>query len=65
MNNAQMMGIKSEISKSEDTLKEYQLYKKFLEALTPKVQALVIVYRVPKNLYVTEIQCYKSIYNTI
>jgi len=33
--NAQMMAIKSEISKYEDTLKEYQLYKKFLEALTP------------------------------
>ena len=35
--NAQMMAVKSEISKYEDTLKEYQLYKKFLEALTPKV----------------------------
>jgi len=34
--NAQMMAIKSEISKDEDTLKEYMLYKKFLEALTPK-----------------------------
>ena len=32
-----MMAVKSEISKYEDTLKEYQLYKKFLEALTPKV----------------------------
>ena len=35
--NAQMMSVKSEISKYEDTLKEFQLYKKFLEALTPKV----------------------------
>ena len=35
--NAQMMAIRSEISKYEDTLKEYQMYKKFLEALTPKV----------------------------
>ena len=35
--NAQMMGIKSEISKHEDILKEYLLYKKFLERLTPKV----------------------------
>ena len=35
--NAQMMAVKSEISKYEDTLKEYQLYKKFLETLTPKV----------------------------
>ena len=35
--NAQMMAVKSEISKYEDTLKEYQLYKRFLEALTPKV----------------------------
>lgn len=34
--NAQMMAIKSEISKDEDTLKEYMLYKKFLEVLTPK-----------------------------
>ena len=32
-----MMAVKSEISKYEDTLKEYQLYKRFLEALTPKV----------------------------
>ncbi len=37
--NAQMMAIKSEISKYEDTLKEYQLYKKFLETLTPKVSS--------------------------
>ena len=36
--NAQMMGIRSEISKYEDTLKEYLLYKRFLEALTPKVR---------------------------
>ena len=36
--NAQMMAIKSEISKYEETLKEYQLYKKFLDALTPKVR---------------------------
>ncbi|KAL5014450.1 hypothetical protein ScPMuIL_008720 [Solemya velum] len=34
--NAQMMNIKSEISKNEDTLKEYQLYRKFLEYLTPE-----------------------------
>jgi uncharacterized protein YlxW (UPF0749 family) len=35
--NAQMMAVKSEISKYEDTLKEYQLYKKFLSSVTPKV----------------------------
>ena len=35
--NAQMMAIKSEISKYEDTLKEYLLFKNFLETLTPKV----------------------------
>ena len=35
--NALMMSIKSEISKYEDTLKEYQLYRAFLESLTPKV----------------------------
>ena len=34
--NAQMMAIRSDISKYEDTLKEYQLYKHFLEVLTPK-----------------------------
>ncbi|XP_005108122.1 cilia- and flagella-associated protein 100 isoform X1 [Aplysia californica] len=34
--NAQMMGIKSEISKYEDTLKEYQLYRGFLESLIPQ-----------------------------
>ncbi|KAH9490579.1 hypothetical protein Btru_033585 [Bulinus truncatus] len=33
--NAQMMAIKSEISKYEDTLKEYQLYSNFLESLIP------------------------------
>ncbi|CAD5122009.1 DgyrCDS10461 [Dimorphilus gyrociliatus] len=32
---AQMMTIKSEISKHEETLKEYQMYKRFLESLTP------------------------------
>jgi wobble nucleotide-excising tRNase len=35
--NAQMMTIKSEISKYEDTLKEYQMYKNFLISVTPKV----------------------------
>lgn len=34
--NAQMMSIKSDISKNEDTLKEYMLYKKFLDALAPQ-----------------------------
>ena len=29
--NANMMAIKSEISKYEDTLKEYQMYRNFLE----------------------------------
>ncbi|XP_022081515.1 cilia- and flagella-associated protein 100-like isoform X2 [Acanthaster planci] len=33
--NAQIMLIRSEISKNEDLLKEYQLYKKFLDSLTP------------------------------
>ena len=27
----------SEISKNEDTLKEYMLYKQFLDSLTPQV----------------------------
>ncbi|XP_033103021.1 cilia- and flagella-associated protein 100-like [Anneissia japonica] len=34
--NAQIMLIRSEISKNEDLLKEYQLYKKFLDSLTPE-----------------------------
>ncbi|KXJ19876.1 Coiled-coil domain-containing protein 37 [Exaiptasia diaphana] len=34
--NAQMMLIKSEISKNEDTMKEYVLYQQFLDSLTPK-----------------------------
>ena len=41
--NAQMMAIRSEISKYEDTLKEYQLYKKFLEELAPKVCIIVLL----------------------
>jgi len=41
--NAQIMAIKSEISKYEDTLKEYQLYKRFLFSVTPKVVLLFIV----------------------
>ncbi|XP_067933536.1 cilia- and flagella-associated protein 100-like [Watersipora subatra] len=32
----QMMGIKSEISKYEELLKEYQLYKKFLDDVSPE-----------------------------
>lgn len=38
--NAHMMTIKSDISKYEDTLKEYLLYKRFLESLTPSVRVL-------------------------
>ena len=30
----------SEISKNEDTLKEYMLYKQFLDSLTPQVMPL-------------------------
>ena len=37
--NANMMSIKSEISKYEDTLKEYQMYRSFLENLTPPVSS--------------------------
>jgi len=32
-----MMGIKSEISKFEELLKEYQLYKRFLDDVSPEV----------------------------
>ena len=35
----QMMGIKSEISKYEELLKEYQLYKKFLDDVSPQVRS--------------------------
>lgn len=38
----QMMGIKSEISKYEELLKEYQLYKKFLDDVSPEVSITVI-----------------------
>ncbi|CAG5132378.1 unnamed protein product, partial [Candidula unifasciata] len=34
--NAQMIGIKSEIAKYEDTLKEYQMYRQFLDSLIPQ-----------------------------
>lgn len=35
--NTQIMVLKSEITKMEDTLKEYKLYKKFLDKVTPQV----------------------------
>lgn len=35
--NAQMIGIKSEMAKYEDTLKEYQMYRQFLDSLIPQV----------------------------
>ena len=31
------MILRSDITKMEDTLKEYQLYKKFLDKVTPQV----------------------------
>ncbi|BFZ08075.1 hypothetical protein BsWGS_11113 [Bradybaena similaris] len=34
--NAQMIGIKSEMAKYEDTLKEYQMYRQFLDSLIPQ-----------------------------
>jgi len=34
--NAQMMSIKSEISKNEETMKDYMMYKDFLDSLTPQ-----------------------------
>jgi hypothetical protein len=33
--NAQIVGIRSEMSKNEDQLKDYQKYREFLEKLTP------------------------------
>ena len=57
--NAQMMAIRSEISKYEDTLKEYQLYKKFLEALTPKVLTVLFLTSCQRirNVFVCEQFC--------
>lgn len=34
--NTTIMSLRSDISKSEDTLKEYKLYKNFLESISPK-----------------------------
>jgi hypothetical protein len=34
--NTQIMILKSDITKMEDTLKEYNLYKKFLDKVTPQ-----------------------------
>lgn len=36
----------SEISKNEDTLKEYMLYKQFLDSLTPQVTFFKLKYNV-------------------
>jgi hypothetical protein len=35
--NTQIMILRSDITKMEDTLKEYQMYKKFLDKVTPQV----------------------------
>ena len=35
--NTQIMILRSDITKMEDVLKEYQLYKKFLDRVTPQV----------------------------
>lgn len=40
----QMMGIRSEISKYEELLKEYQLYKKFLDDVSPEVAFSSTIY---------------------
>jgi len=55
-----MMAIRSEISKYEDTLKEYQLYKKFLEALTPKVitSFFLSLCQTTRNVFVCEQFCW-------
>lgn len=39
--NAQIVAVKTEISKHEDTLKEYKMYKSFLDRLTPEVRPAV------------------------
>ena len=35
--NTQIMILKSDIAKMEDTLKEYHVYKSFLDKITPQV----------------------------
>ena len=39
--NTQIMILKSDITKMEETLKEYQLYKVFLDKVTPQVRTSV------------------------
>ena len=36
--NTQIMIYRSDIAKMEDTLKEYEAYKKFLDRVTPQVE---------------------------
>lgn len=38
--NTQIMILKSDITKMEETLKEYQLYKAFLDKVTPQVSSI-------------------------
>ena len=38
--NTQIMILRSEITKMEDTLKEFQMYKKFLDRVTPQVKII-------------------------
>jgi len=50
--NAQIMAMKSEIAKYEDTLKEYQLYKRFLFSVTPKVSFVIeIILKLPECIF--------------
>lgn len=37
--NTQIMIYRSDIAKMEDTLKDYETYKKFLDRVTPQVRA--------------------------
>jgi len=48
--NTQIMILRSDITKMEDTLKEYQMYKKFLDKVTPQVIFGVTFEKIKKKM---------------
>ena len=63
----QMMGIKSEISKYEELLKEYQLYKKFLDDVSPQVRSQLMNANIQTYMTIMQshIRPYAVTYTTI
>lgn len=47
--NTQIMIYRSEIAKMEDTLKDYETYKKFLDRVTPQVDSSI--FKLNKTFY--------------